>query len=124
MVEILKNVPAEIAAFRVYGEVSKADYADVILPHTERKLNEVGAINFLLQVDTDLSNFTFGAWLQDALLGLKHLSKWRRAAILTDNESAITFTDGFSKVAPGEFKGFQKGEVEAAVAWITAPDSD
>lgn len=124
MVEVLNNVPQEIAAFRVYGEVTKDDYSNVVLPHTEQKLEQTGVINFLLVVDTDLSNFTFGAWLQDALLGLKHLTKWRRAAILTDNEGAITFTDGFSKVAPGEFKGFQKNDLQAAVAWISSPDTE
>jgi hypothetical protein len=118
MIEVLTNVPHTVAAFRATGTVTRHDYEKVVVPHTEDKLRQTGEINFLLLVDTDLDKFTFGAWLQDALLGIKHLTKWRRAAILTDNQSAITFTDKFSLVAPGEFKGFQKGEFGEAVKWV------
>lgn len=120
MVQILKDIPDNVAGFRVSGTVTKKDYQDIVVPITEQKLAQQGHINFLLLVDTDLSNFTFGAWLQDALLGLEHLSKWRKAAIVTDNEGAIKFTDGFSVVAPGEFKGFPKSRYEAAVKWVAA----
>jgi hypothetical protein len=119
MIEILTNIPHHIAAFRASGEVTGNDYQNVVVPHTEDRLRQTGEINFLLLVDTDLDKFTFGAWLQDALLGLKHLTKWRRAAIVTDHEGAISFTDAFSIVAPGEFKGFRKSDFAAAVKWLT-----
>jgi len=120
MVEVLKEIPSKIAGFRVTGTVTRQDYEKIILPATEEKLRETGEINFLLLVDTDISKFTFGAWMQDAFLGLKHFSKWRKAAIITDSEPAIKFTDGFSAVAPGEFKGFKKEDYEAALLWVAS----
>ncbi|RZJ24295.1 MAG: STAS/SEC14 domain-containing protein [Flavobacterium sp.] len=119
MVEILKDIPNNVAGFRASGAVKQDDYVNVVIPFTEEKLRQTGEINFLLLIDTDLSNFTFGAWLNDALLGIKHLTKWRKAAIITDNEVAIKFTDGFSVVAPGEFKGFLRSNYEAAVRWVS-----
>lgn len=120
MIEILKDVPANTAGFRASGQVTRNDYEKVVVPHTEQKLAETGDINFLLLVDTSLDNFTFGAWLRDALLGLEHLTKWRRAAIVTDSEGAIAFTNGFSLVVPGEFKGFRKSDYEQAVEWVSS----
>jgi len=71
-------------------------------------------------IDTDLSNFTAGAWLQDALLGLKNIGSWNRAAILSDSEGIKTFTNIFSIVVPGEFKGFSKDQLEEAVVWVSS----
>ena len=118
MIQAIKSIPGHIAGFRASGTVTWDDYKTVVVPVTEEKLKQTGEIYFLLLVDTDLGNFTFGAWARDALLGLEHLSKWRKAAIITDNENAIKFTDGFSIVAPGEFKGFKKSEYDAAVKWL------
>src|SRR5690606_39197058 len=98
---------------------TKEDYLNVVVPHVTRLVENTGKINFLLYLDTDVSNFTMGAWLQDALLGLKHLTKWNRAAIISDSEGVIKFTDAFSIAAPGEFKGFRKKEYDKAVQWAS-----
>lgn len=117
MIAIL-DAPYNVAAFKAMGTVNKADYEAIVLPHTEKRLDDTGEINFLLWLDTDLGNFTLGAWLQDILLGLKHLTEWRRAAIVTDSEAIIKFTNGFSLLAPGEFKGFKPEQYEAALQWV------
>jgi hypothetical protein len=39
-------------------------------------------INYLLYLDTDLNNITAGAWAKDAILGLKHLFKWNKVAVV------------------------------------------
>ena len=81
----------------------------MITPCNQFPLSHASEIQIsLLVLDTDIKNFTAGAWLQDALLGLKHLGKWNRAAIVTDSEDIISFTNGFSYVVPGEFHGFKK----------------
>lgn len=118
MVETL-NLPENTAGFRVTGEVTQDDYKSVIVPQVSLLVEKQGKINFLLLLDTDVSNFTAGAWMQDAMLGLKHLTKWNRAAIVSDSEGVIKFTDAFSLAAPGEFKGFRKTEFEKAVAWVS-----
>jgi hypothetical protein len=86
MVSILSSIPNNVAGFRVTGTVTRNDYDTVIVPVTETKLKETGEINFLLLVDTEIGNFTLGAWARDFLLGLKHITKWNRAAIVTDDK--------------------------------------
>lgn len=118
MIETLKNIPSHVAGFKLTGKVTGSDYEKVVIPVIEDKLNQTGEINFLLLIDTDLGDFTFGAWMQDALLGLKHITKWRKAAIVIDNQAVIAFTDGFSVLVPGEFKGFKKVDYEKALEWL------
>ena len=107
-----------IVAFRALAEVTKEDFLSVVVPAVEHLVKQTNEINFLLVLDTDLENFTAGAWLQDALLGLKHLGKWNRAAIISDSEDIISFTNGFSYVVPGEFHGFKKENFNKALNWV------
>ena len=119
MIDKLENVPENVAGFRATGEVTKDDYTNVVIPQVSLLVEKTGKINFLLVLDTDVSNFTAGAWLHDAMLGLKHLTKWNRAAIVSDSEGVIKFTDAFSLAAPGEFKGFKKADLEQAIKWVS-----
>lgn len=119
MIEKITTTPENVAAFRATGEVTKEDYTNVVIPQVSQLVEKIGKINFLLLLDTDVSNFTAGAWMHDALLGLKHLTKWNRAAIVSDSEGVIKFTDAFSLAAPGEFKGFKKHEYDIAVQWVS-----
>jgi hypothetical protein len=120
MIQIITNLPANVAGFRASGEVTKDDYQNVVEPHVKSLVEKTGELNFLLKLDTDVKNFTAGAWLSDLSLGIKHLTKWNRAAIVSDSDAVINFTDGFSYLAPGEFKGFKKSEFEDAVNWVSA----
>ncbi|MCK7556627.1 STAS/SEC14 domain-containing protein [Chitinophaga sedimenti] len=120
MITQLSNVPSNIVAFRASGEVTKDDFETDVLPAVHELVKRTGKLNYLMIIDTDLKNFTGGAWAQDMLLGIKQLTKWHRAAILTDSDNINTFTDAFSYLVPGEFKGFKKDELDAAVAWVSA----
>ena len=87
------------------------------MPAVQELVNRTGKINYLLVLETPLKNFSAGAWLKDAVMGIKHLLKWNRAAIVTDTESIRTFTDLFGIVIPGEFRGFEHNDLKAAIDW-------
>lgn len=118
MIQILPSIPKNIAAFRATGKVTKDDYQQVMVPRVNELVNSYGELNFFFVIDTELKDFTLGAWFQDALLGLRHLASWKRAAIIIDNPAAIRFTDAFSILAPGEFRGFSKDQYSEALEWI------
>ena len=118
MITKINDVPSNMVAFRSSGEVTKDDF-DNVFPEVEALVEKTGKLNYLLQLDNSPSDFTAGAWLQDALLGIKNITKWNRAAIVTDSETVIKFTDAFSKVMPGEFRGFPKEELEHAIDWVS-----
>lgn len=119
MITIMKDVPANVAAFTASGEVTKEDFANTVMPHVKAIVDLHGELNYVLKLDTDVSNFTAGAWMQDALLGIKNITKWNRAAIVTDKEGIQRFTDIFSKVMPGEFRGYDRADLDTAIEWAS-----
>ncbi|MFC0427162.1 STAS/SEC14 domain-containing protein [Chryseobacterium scophthalmum] len=117
MITILNDAPENVAAFNATGEVTREDFENLVIPYVKNKVEQFDELNYLLYLDTDLSNFTMGAWLQDALLGIKNITKWNRAAIVTDEEGVQNFTDIFSVLMPGEFKSFPKENLYNALYW-------
>lgn len=117
MISIINDAPENVAAFNATGEVTRADFENLVIPHVKSKVDQYNELNYLLYIDTDLDNFTMGAWLQDALLGIKNITKWNRAAIVTDKEGVQNFTDIFSVIMPGEFKSFPKENLYNALYW-------
>lgn len=119
MIQRNEQLPANMVGFMATGSVTEDDFKNVVIPQVGQLVEETGQLNYLLMLETDISNFTPGAWLQDALMGLQHLTKWRRAAIVSDSEGIIRFTDIFSKFMIGEFKGFHRHELGEAIAWVS-----
>ena len=119
MIEQIKNLPENMVGFRALAMVTKEDFESIIMPEVEKAVAKTGKLNFMLVLDTNLKDFTAGAWIQDALLGLKNLTKWHRAAIVTDDTAIHQFTTIFSALVPGEFKGFKKIDMDLAVAWVS-----
>jgi hypothetical protein len=117
MITIIPEAPENVAAFSATGDVTKEDFENLVIPHVKEKVDQFGELNYLLYLDTDLDNFTMGAWLEDAFLGLKNLTKWNRTAIVTDKEAVQNFTDIFSVLMPGEFKSFPKENLYNALYW-------
>ena len=84
-------------------------------------VDKTDKINYLLLLETDLSNWDFGAWVSDAKLGIQNFTKWTKIAVVSDKEGVNTFTDMFSAMIPGEAKGFLTAELEAAKEWVSSP---
>lgn len=118
MITQIHDVPDNIVAFRAEGEVTEDDF-DIVKQKSAELVEKTNKLNYLLLLDAPLKEFTAGAWLQDALLGIKNITKWNRAAIITDSEGIQDFTAIFSKVMPGEFRGFPKSQYENALDWVS-----
>ncbi len=118
MITEIHGLPENMVGFRAEGEIIKEDF-DPVIDRVSQFVDKTGKLNYLLFLDTSPSDFTMGAWLNDALLGIRNIAKWNRAAIVTDSESVIKFTDAFSKIMPGEFRGYSKDEYDAAIKWTS-----
>lgn len=119
MIREIENLPANIVGFRAIDEVTEKDFTEVVMPKVKALIDKTDELNYLLILDTSIKNFTMGAWMKDAFMGIKHLIKWKRAAIVSDVDAIRTFTTGFSVVMPGEFKGFKHAELAAAIKWVS-----
>lgn len=118
MIVQIPDVPNNMVGFRADGEVTKEDF-EIVKKQVDSLVEKTGKLNYLLFLDNSPKDFTLGAWLQDVLLGINNITNWNRAAIISDSEAVINFTGAFSKVIPGEFKGFHKSEYEKAVDWVS-----
>jgi len=120
MIELIKDIPDYVAGFTAIGTVTKDDYTNIVFPQLERVIAKHGHIHFLLVLDTSAGNFTAGAWMSDALAGLKHLSKWKKMAIVSDQKMVEKITNIISPLIPGESKGFTQAELPAAIQWVSS----
>lgn len=118
MIQQIPDLPFNMVGFRSSGEVTKDDF-EIVKKQVSELVAKTGKLNYLLYLDNSPSDFTIGAWLQDALLGINNLTKWNRAAIISDSETVDNFTTVFSKIMPGEFKVFPKAAYETAVDWAS-----
>lgn len=120
MLEPIDNLPDHVFGVRARGEVDKNDLKDVLLPGLEALAKRYGEIYYLLVLEADVQQFTAGAWAQDLVAGIKHLTQWKKMAIVTDQKAVENFTDLFSYVSPGKAKGYQLSELPEAIEWVSS----
>ena len=119
MIQHLQDLPLNIVGFKATGEITEKDFTDTVMPKVKELIDKTDTLNYLLVLDTSLKNFTIGAWMKDAMMGIKHLTKWNRAAIVSDVAAIRNFTDFFSYLVPGEFKGFEHKDLQEAIDWVS-----
>jgi hypothetical protein len=119
MICYLEKLPKNIVGFKAIGEITEEDFTDTVMPKVKALIDQTDTLNYLLVLDTSLNNFTIGAWMKDAMMGIKHLTKWRRAAIVSDVVAIRNFTDFFSYLMPGTFKGFEHKDLQQAIDWVS-----
>ena|SRR4051812_29491998 len=121
MLQIMKDVPQNIVGVRALGKVTEDDYKNTFVPAVEKASTEQGGINLLMILETDLANFTYGAWMQDAKLSLKHFAKWNKVAIVSDQKTVERLAPVLGFISPAESKGFPVSDIELAKLWLVAP---
>ena len=92
MIQRISSLPENMVGFRAVGEITADDFDQIVLPAVKETVEKTGQLNYMLVIDTSLENFTAGAWIKDAILGIKNLTKWHRAAIVSDSAAIKKFT--------------------------------
>ena len=118
MLTKINDIPGYVAGFVATGHIDKTDYDNILVPELERVDKEHGHIHFLMVLETPVKNFTLGAWLQDAWMGLKHYRGWKKIAIVTNEGAIESFTNKFGLIIPGKTKGFKLSELQTAKEWV------
>ena len=119
MIHLLDNLPSNIVGFKATGEITEKDFTETVMPKVKALIDKTNKLNYLLVLETSLNNFTMGAWMKDAMMGVNHITKWNRAAIVSDVAAIRNFTNIFSYVIPGEFKGFEHKDLQEAIDWVS-----
>jgi hypothetical protein len=120
MIELITPTPSNVIGFKASGEITSDDYKKVIFPQVKKQVSAVSELNYVFVIDTNLKNFSGGAWVQDVWLGLKEMAHWHRVAIVSDEERIRKFTDTAGTFVPGETKGFTLSELNQAINWAAS----
>lgn len=118
MVERIPDLPHTVLGFTAIGTITTMDYEKIIMPAVEEMHRDRGKVRFLYHLGDDFSGFQPGAVLDDAKLGLRHLTGWERTAIVTDVDWIRWGARIFGLAIPGQVRVFSNRELDEAKRWI------
>jgi SpoIIAA-like len=113
--EPLTDLPSGVIGFRASGKIEADDYTKALIPAVEQAAAGDGVR--LVFVFEKFEGFSAGAAWRDLRLGLDHLRKWKRTALVTDIEWMTHATSLFAWMTPGEVRCFKVSELPDAIAW-------
>jgi hypothetical protein len=120
MIDLISDLPDNVVAITASGQVSGADYEDVIVPLVEKKISQYGTVRLLYHLGPDFRRFTTTALWDDAKIGFHHLKDFGRVAVVTDVAWIQTMIRGAGKTGAVEIRGFANDELDEAKSWISA----
>ncbi|MAQ85259.1 MAG: STAS/SEC14 domain-containing protein [Maritimibacter sp.] len=119
MMELKETQRADMLHVHVSGSVTDADYRDVLMPAIDAATEGDVRVRLLLEMDSNVSDFTLGALWDDARTGLKHWRGFDRIAVVTGSKGIATAIKAFSVILPCPVMVFQPGQVDEAKRWLT-----
>jgi len=119
MLIIINDLPANVLGVSAEGKITGTDYETVLIPAIEQKLKSNKKIRMLYQLGIRFTGFELSAMLDDAKMGMKHLSAWDRIALVSDHEMINTFAKFFGHMLSCELRIFKNAEMGEAKKWIT-----
>ncbi len=119
MLKIMNDLPDNVLGVSTEGKITGIDYETVLIPALEEKLKANKKIRMLYQLGTNFTGFDLSAMLDDAKMGMKHLSAWDRIALVSDHETINTFAKFFGYLMTCELRIFKNDELEDAKSWVS-----
>ena len=116
MLQPLTDLPPGVIGFEGIGELHAEDYTKVLLPAL-RAATEAGDDLRVVLVFESWGGLSSGALWEDLQLGIEHLTRWKRIALVTDVDWMVHVTKLFGWMTPGEMKHFPLAERAAAGEW-------
>lgn len=119
MLSIMNDLPDNILGVDAEGEITAVDYETILIPALEEKLKANKKIRMLYHLGSSFNGFDKKAMVDDAIMGIKHLSAWERIAIASDHEMINILLYFFGYVLSCQVLAFKNNELEEAKKWIT-----
>jgi stage II sporulation SpoAA-like protein len=116
MIELIEDLPRNVVGIAVKGRVTKQDCDDVLTPAMEKSLKRHDKIRLYYELN---SRFPGAAW-DDLDLGIEHVSRCERVAIVTDVGWVRLTVKALRFLIPSEIRVFATIQAPEGRAWITA----
>lgn len=118
MIKILPDFDDRVAAFAAEGQVTRQDYEQVLIPRVNTLLQSQKKVRVYYELGRAFTGIEPGAAWEDFKLGVEHLSRWERMAVVTDVQWIRTALQAFRFVMPGKLKVFDVAHAAEAREWI------
>jgi len=112
----LTDLPVNVLGFEASGEIHASDYRDVLMPAVQEVWARGDEVRNVIVFER-WDGLSPGAAWEDLKVGMEHITKWKRIALVTDLDWMITVASLFGWMTPGELKRFPVAEREQAIAW-------
>jgi hypothetical protein len=120
MLELIPALPDNVVGIVAKGEVTAADYHDRLVPAVEEALAQHDKVRLLYVLGAEFTGFSGGAMWEDGKLGLGHIGRWERIAVVAREAWVRHAVNAFGYLIPGEVKVFDLADEADASAWVTA----
>lgn len=120
MIKLLDGFPQTTVAVVCEGQVTRADYEEVLIPRVEEALARQPEVRLYYEIAPSFSGIDPGAVWEDTKLGLEHLSRWERMAVVTDVPWIRLAIGAFRFLMPGRLRIFETSRTQEARSWIKA----
>jgi hypothetical protein len=120
MIEKLAGLPENVVGFVAKGRVTKKDYDDILIPAVEETLRHHAKIRCYYELGADFAGMDAGAFWEDFRVGVGHLTRWEKVAVVTDVPWIRHAVNIFRFLMPSEIKLFDVSQTAEARSWIAA----
>ena len=110
----------KVVVLQVTGEVTDADYKDVLIPELEKVQEAHGEMRAVLYFDENFSGYTMGAMVDDAVFGMKNISSFKKVSIIGLHGWMEAFVSFANTIAPNIVKEFKPDEMDQALEWANS----
>ena len=118
MIENIEGFPDHVVALSAKGQVTKKDYEQLVIPKVETALKRHDKIRLYFELGSQFSGIDPGAVWEDLKVGVEHLTRWERMAVVTDVDWIRHMVNVFRFLMPGQMRVFATAQTSEARAWI------
>jgi hypothetical protein len=118
VIETLEGFPDNVVALEAKGQVTTKDYEEVLIPKVETALQRHANVRLYYELGPEFTGIDAGAAWDDLKIGLEHLTRWERMAVVTDVDWIRHVINAFRVFMPGQLRVFATAQATEAQAWI------
>jgi hypothetical protein len=119
VIETIEGLAEGVVGFVAKGEVSGADYEQVLVPAIEAALKDNDKVSLLYVLGDEFTGYELAAMWDDAKVGMRHLFSWERIGLVTDHDAYRHMVKGFGFLIPAHVQVFPTAELDRARAWVS-----
>ncbi len=120
MIEIIEGLPDNVVGLVAKGRVTRKDYLEAVIPAIEKSVKRSAKLRLYYELGSQFAGIDLGADWEDFKIGIQHLSRWERMAVVTNVDWIRHVVGAFRFLIPGELRVFPTAQVSEAREWIAA----